>query len=647
MRHYGDITKIKGNEVPITDVVCFGAPCQDLSQAGLRKGMKHTDMGDEETTRSGLFHDAVRVIKEMRTADAERGNSDVDIRPRYGIYENVPGAFSSNKGLDFQAVLHELVKVAEPEAPPVPVPEKGWPLSGCLFDELGKWSVCWRVLDAQYWGLPQRRRRICLVCDFNGLNAPKIVFGEAEHNRSTKRGGGKSSVGYSGGDSRPKVQSVTESVSGNLEPSEPKRKATARDAESGIGTDDRVPYTMKIRSGVETDSSGRKAGKGALIQTDKSGCLNTVQDQYLFQPMATGFPLGFRPENVRCYEETATTLCNGTRPGFTTGVIQTKVYGISPYHSNSMKSDNPNSGVYEAETSRSLDAMNCGYPGCNQGGMAVVQPMAISLEPGIAAREGGHIYEGVSGTLRAKAGDNQMSVAYSLEHHPQDSRINIDESGMCQTLTSRMGTGGGNVPMVLEPKVYESHPMDSRIKELDGVSPTVSTKWHKGSADTPLVMEPVTYQQVTGPLMANSHPGSYTGQDAYNDMLIASPVEHQEKKVRHIVRRLTPLECERLQGFPDGWTDIGEWVDSKGKKHKEADSPRYKALGNSIALPPWKWVLKRLCACYERDATMASLFDGIGGFPLIWEQLNGKGSCLWASEIEEFCVAVTKKRFGD
>ena len=116
--------------------------------------------------------------------------------------------------------------------------------------------------------------------------------------------------------------------------------------------------------------------------------------------------------------------------------------------------------------------------------------------------------------------------------------------------------------------------------------------------------------------------------------------------VRHTVRRLTPLECERLQGYPDGWTDIGEWVDSKSKKHKEADSPRYKALGNSIAIPPWKWVLKRLCACYERDATMASLFDGIGGFPYIWEQLNGKGSCLWASEIEEFPIAVTKVRFG-
>lgn len=116
---------------------------------------------------------------------------------------------------------------------------------------------------------------------------------------------------------------------------------------------------------------------------------------------------------------------------------------------------------------------------------------------------------------------------------------------------------------------------------------------------------------------------------------------------KHIVRRLTPLECERLQGYPDGWTDIGDWIDSKGKTHKAADSPRYKALGNSIALPYWKVLLKRISAQYDRDATMASLFDGIGGFPFLWEQINGKGSCLWASEIEEFPMAVTKVRFGD
>lgn len=151
----------------------------------------------------------------------------------------------------------------------------------------------------------------------------------------------------------------------------------------------------------------------------------------------------------------------------------------------------------------------------------------------------------------------------------------------------------------------------------------------------------VSYQQVTGPLMANSHPGSYTGQDAQNDMLVAG-VQDQH----YIVRRLTPLECERLQGFPDYWTQIGEWTETNGKYHAESvDSPRYKALGNSIAIPPWFYVLRKLSLSCGSDTTMASLFDGIGGFPLIWEGLNGEGSCLWASEIEEFPMAVTKKRF--
>lgn len=128
---------------------------------------------------------------------------------------------------------------------------------------------------------------------------------------------------------------------------------------------------------------------------------------------------------------------------------------------------------------------------------------------------------------------------------------------------------------------------------------------------------------------------------AYREDTETYPVQNM------IARRLTPLECERLQGYPDGWTDIGEWIDNKGKKHKAADSPRYKALGNSIALPFWFWLLRRISAQYERPATLGSLFDGIGGFPLCWERCNGKGTALWASEIEEFPMAVTKKRFGE
>lgn len=213
----------------------------------------------------------------------------------------------------------------------------------------------------------------------------------------------------------------------------------------------------------------------------------------------------------------------------------------------------------------------------------------------------------------------------------------------------------GHQPTVLD----MSHACDV-VRDCGGIAPSLQARMGTGGNQVPL-----TYQDKTGTLSPGAHAGSYNGQDAYNDMLVCGvycPEKAHTIKGKancdfredsetypvqnHLVRRLTPLECERLQGFPDGWTDIGEWVDSRGKKRQTADSARYKALGNSIALPPWKWVLKRLCAQYERDATMASLFDGIGGFPLIWEQLNGKGSCLWASEIEEFPMAVTRKRFG-
>ena len=149
-------------------------------------------------------------------------------------------------------------------------------------------------------------------------------------------------------------------------------------------------------------------------------------------------------------------------------------------------------------------------------------------------------------------------------------------------------------------------------------------------------------QETTGSLMASGYDKLGT-QEAQNGMYIVE----QRPKVRYIVRRLTPLECERLQGFPDGWTDIGEWADDNDKIHKPADSNRYKALGNSIALPSWRWVMRRMAAQYERPATLASLFDGIGGFPLIWEQINGPGTCLWASEIEDFPMAVTNRRFKD
>lgn len=179
MIHLGDITKIKGSEAPTVNVVIGGSPCQDLSVAGKRAGMKHSVMGDEETTRSGLFMEQLRIIKEMRESDANSGRTGANIRPRYMVWENVPGAFSSNKGADFGAVLQETAKVVCKEAPAVPMPKSGWPNAGCLTG-MGtggdSWSIAWRVFDAQFWGVPQRRRRIALVADFGGLSAPEILF---------------------------------------------------------------------------------------------------------------------------------------------------------------------------------------------------------------------------------------------------------------------------------------------------------------------------------------------------------------------------------------------------------------------------------------------------------------------------------------
>lgn len=168
MRHLGDVSKVSGADIEPVDVITFGSPCQDLSVAGKRAGLKHTDNGDEETTRSGLFMEAVRIIKGMREKSGGK-------YPTFAVWENVPGAFSSNKGEDFKIVLEELIRIAEPEAPPLPAPGKnGWPYADCIVGD--GWSVAWRVFDAQYWGVPQRRRRIYLVADFRGSRAGKILF---------------------------------------------------------------------------------------------------------------------------------------------------------------------------------------------------------------------------------------------------------------------------------------------------------------------------------------------------------------------------------------------------------------------------------------------------------------------------------------
>lgn len=254
-----------------------------------------------------------------------------------------------------------------------------------------------------------------------------------------------------------------------------------------------------------------------------------------------------------------------------------------------------------------------------------------------------------SPTLNAECGGNKPAVMCLNDQGGNVMGVSHDVSS---TLRAQEH---GHQPSVLD----MSHACDV-IRDCGEIAPSLQARMGTGGNQVPL-----TYQDVTGTLSPGAHAGSYNGQDAYNDMLVCGATPDVAHTLRAkascayredaetypvqnmVVRRLTPMECERLQGFPDGWTDIGEWMDSKGKRHKDADSPRYKALGNSIALPFWDFLAKRISAQYLRPVTMGSLFDGIGGFPLVFERHNGKGTARWASEIEEFPIAVTKLRFGE
>ena len=484
----------------------------------------------------------------MREHDRKTGRTGQFIRPRYMVWENVVGAQSSQQGRDFAAVLEEAIRVAEPEAPDIQVPDKGWPTWGGYRDVDGRWSVAWRVLDAQWWGVPQRRRRIALVADFGGDTAHEILFntkGVYGHPETGREAGERSSRGTEGGTH-----------------------------ESGAWAGCLTPYDTQ---------TNRVYGADGIWPT-----LPAQENS------------GQNRQSVFCVpiNDKATRFSGG---------------------GDTRKDDGAGNGLgvgHDGEPSPTLTAADRHGVYC----------AGFKLGNSEQARSIGYS-EKLAPTLNAECGGNKPAILDMS--HANDV---IRECGdVVPTLQSRMGTGGNQVPLT-----YAWERSDS-LAESD-IACTQSARQGKSATDLVVSVDcrnGTENGDVNGTLQAKSSGGT-----SYNLNNVC--------REREIVRRLTPMECERLQGFPDGWTDIGAWTDEKGKLHKESsDSARYKALGNSIALPPWKWVLKRLCAQYERDATLGSLFDGIGGFPLIWMQLNGWNSVKWASEIEPFCIAVTKRHFGD
>ena len=537
MKHYGDVSKLDGAKLPPVDIITFGSPCQDMSVAGRRAGL--------DGSRSNLFYEAVRIVREMRKAT----NGE---KPRYIVWENVPGAFSSNGGEDFKAVLDTIRRVKDPEAD-TPRPAR-WPNAGCILAD--DHSIAWRVFDAQYWGVPQRRKRIYLVADFAGGCAGKILFESEGLSGYTPQGfrswqgsagtveegshpAGVGTDGYNGA-----IDTVAATLGVNcgmstgrngvmvLENHSADSRVTVSDdgkvqtLTSRMGTGgNNVPLVMKIRCGCEG------GGKGPLIQTDKSATLATNNDQTLFVPA---------------------------------------VFGICSKDSNAMKSDNPNSGFYKADTTRTLDA-NGGNPSCNQGGMAVVALEGNGARP---SHQGcGYSEEEVSFTLNAT---EQHGVAYGLDRATYNQGQNAKFAPCIESEVEP--------PMVARGPGAVAHPVYSTSKnsyhtqaEEDIVNTLVATDYK----DPPTVTEEPYY----------------------------------------IVRRLTPTECARLQGFPDWWCsalgteepseeDIAFWRDvfethravtgsaSKPKtdaqivkwlKDPHADSAEYKLWGNGVALP---------CVCF-------------------------------------------------
>lgn len=502
MKHLGDITKINGAEIEVVDVITGGSPCQDLSIAGKRAGLAGA--------RSGLLMEQIRIVKEMRERDRANGRTGDMVRPRFMVWENVPGAFSSNKGRDFAAVLEEIIRIAEPEAPDIDVPEKGWNTWGGYHDEVGgRWSVAWRLHDAQHWGVPQRRRRISIVADFGGDTAGEILFERKSVSRNLAESG-----------------AAREEVAGGF----------------GTGADCAIPIN---------DKATRYAGGGSSRNHDGSG--------------------------------------NGLGIG---------------------KDGDPSPTITAGDRHIVCAAFKAGQ-GAKANGIGYAEELAPTL---------GAVSSGLNQCPSVLVFDRAQITS-------PNNRSTVGPDKPCPALHAF-----GEVPAVC----YQMQGFGD-YREGD-VASSCKQRDYKDSID--LVVSSVDCRnfteggEINGTLQAKERGGQ--------SLNLQNTV-----RTGMIVRRLTPMECERLQGFPDHWTDIGEWRDSKGKLHKGADSPRYKACGNSIALPFWDFLAKRISAQYLRPVTMGSLFDGIGGFPLVFERHNGKGTARWASEIEEFPIAVTKLRFRE
>lgn len=414
--------------------------------------------------------------------------------------------------------------------------------------------------------------------------------------------------------------------------------------EAPAPTEAPTSYAVRIRGGCDG------GGKGALVQTEKSGTLGTGNDQTIFCLQGNGID---RADTAGCNgkgwkADESYTLNTIDRPA-----VCAEVVCMTPWDAQSQRVYDGN-GVSPTLSSRENSGLNreavlcAGFKagqGAQAGGIGygeevspvlTAAPSGTNQPPAVMAfatnqRDEVRDLHDVAGALGTQPGMKQqtfIAAGFKLGNSEQARSIGYQEE-LSPTLNAECG---GNKPAVVA--LDMTHACDV-IRECGEQTPSLQARMGTGGNQVPL-----TYQM--------------NGFGDYRAAEVASSCKQRDFKdstdlaITHmVVRRLTPMECERLQGFPDHWTDIGEWTDEKGKKHKDADSTRYKALGNSIALPFWDWMLRRMARYLPEDATLGSLFDGIAGFPLIWERIHGRGTARWASEIEPFPIAVTKKHFPE
>lgn len=557
---------------------------QDLSIAGKRAGLAGA--------RSGLFMEQVRIVKEMREADKRNGRTGDMVRPRYLVWENVVEPLAATKEKTSQPCSKKSSKSSSRKPPVLKCLKRaGLPGEGITM----KWED-----DGAWCGeLTTRNTGECP----NAVVVSRLsqILEETPHpkyNLTAKACQGILRRAERRGKDLPeRLKAVLIRQSQGASPQER--------TEAPAPTEAPTSYAVRIRGGCDG------GGKGALVQTEKSGTLGTGNDKTIFCLQGNGI------------DRADTAGCNGK------GWREDACYTLNTIDRLAVCAEVVCMTPWDAQSQRVYDGNGVSptLSSSENSGLNREAVLCAGFKAGQGAQAGGIGYgEEVSPTLAAApSGTNQTPAVVALDMtHACDV---IRECGeQVPALQARMWTGGNQVPL--------------------------------------------TYQDVTGTLSPGAHAGSYNGQDAYNDMLVcgATPdVAHTLRAKANcayredaetypvqnmVVRRLTPLECERLQGFPDGWTDIGDWVktDKRGREIKvkgSADSPRYKALGNSIALPFWDWMLRRMARYLPEGATLGSLFDGIGGFPLCFERIHGKGTARWASEIEPFPIAVTKRWFGE